>query len=261
MAVKLYDNAWRPRRPKRFPDPARLALYWYTSLMKLLPILLLLAPAATAGEYAVLASGMRLHIDRHELAAGKLTLYSGAGLVVLAAADVVGFEVDDYVAPKPAPAPAAAVAPTPAPPPDPKALVSAAAKRSAIPEALLHSLVKAESAYQPNAVSPKGAIGLMQLMPGTASVYSADPKDPAQNVEAGTAYLRDLLIKYNGDVPSALAAYNAGPGAVDKYHGVPPYSETTNYVRRVITNWQNSPKPVTAPTSSAGTPDRSSLPE
>jgi soluble lytic murein transglycosylase-like protein len=107
-------------------------------------------------------------------------------------------------------------------------------------------VVKAESAYQPNAMSPKGAIGLMQLMPTTASQYGADPTDPAQNVEAGTAYLRDLLIKYKGDVPAALAAYNAGPGAVDKYHGVPPYPETNAYIRRVITNWQNTPKPVAA---------------
>ena len=101
----------------------------------------------------------------------------------------------------------------------------------------------AESAYQPQVVSPKGAIGLMQLMPATANHYGADPKDPAQNLEAGTAYLRDLLIKYNGDVALALAAYNAGPGAVQKYGGVPPYAETRAYVGRVIRNWQNTPTP------------------
>jgi soluble lytic murein transglycosylase-like protein len=104
-------------------------------------------------------------------------------------------------------------------------------------------VVAAESAYRPDAVSPKGAIGLMQLMPGTAAQYGADPMDPAQNVEAGTAYLRDLLLKYNGDVAAALAAYNAGPGAVDRYHGVPPYAETRSYVGKVIRNWQNTPRP------------------
>jgi soluble lytic murein transglycosylase-like protein len=211
--------------------------------MKRLSILLLLATPAMAGEYAVLASGARLHIDRHEQTGANLTLYKGEGSMVMAASEVTGFEVDDYVPQRPVTLPAPAPVAPPAPL-DPKALVTAAARKTAIPEKLLQSLVKAESAYQSNAVSPKGAIGLMQLMPATASQYGADPKDPVQNVEAGTAYLRDLLIKYNGDVPSALAAYNAGPAAVDKYHGVPPYTETGNYVRKVITNWQNTPKPV-----------------
>jgi soluble lytic murein transglycosylase-like protein len=88
----------------------------------------------------------------------------------------------------------------------------------------------------------------MQLMPGTAAQYGADPMNPAQNVEAGTAYLRDLLLKYQGDVAAALAAYNAGPGAVDRYHGVPPYAETRSYVGNIIRNWQNTPQPVAAPT-------------
>jgi soluble lytic murein transglycosylase-like protein len=90
----------------------------------------------------------------------------------------------------------------------------------------VHSVVSAESAYKTDAVSPKGAIGLMQLMPATAQSYGANPYDPSQNVEAGAAYLRELLIKYNGDARLALAAYNAGPGAVSKYNGVPPYAET-----------------------------------
>ena len=212
--------------------------------MKLLPILLLLAIPALAGEYAVLASGMRLRIDRHEQTGASVILYSGDGSMTLRSAEVDGFEAEDYVAPKPEPPPAVAtVAPPPAPV-DPKALVDAAAKKTAIPLKLLRSVVAAESAYHPEAVSPKGAIGLMQLMPATASLYGADPKDPAQNVEAGTAYLRDLLLKYNGDVSLALAAYNAGPGAVQKYGGVPPYAETRSYVGRVIRNWQNTPQPV-----------------
>src|SRR6202035_663862 len=100
--------------------------------------------------------------------------------------------------------------------------------------------VKAESGYNTAALSPKGAIGLMQLMPGTAQVFNADPHDPAQNVEAGAAYLRELLIKYDGDARRALAAYNAGPGAVDKYNGVPPYAETQTYIERVLRNYKRS---------------------
>jgi soluble lytic murein transglycosylase-like protein len=213
--------------------------------MKLLSILLLLAIPAVAGEYAVLASGMRLRIDRHEQTGAGVILYAGEGSMTLRSAEVASFEAEDYVAPKPqAPPPAVTPVPPPAAPVDPKALVDAAAKKTAIPAKLLRSLVAAESAYQPGVVSPKGAIGLMQLMPATASQYGADPKDPAQNVEAGTAYLRDLLLKYNGDVSLALAAYNAGPGAVQKYGGVPPYAETRSYVGRVIRNWQNTPQAV-----------------
>jgi soluble lytic murein transglycosylase-like protein len=164
----------------------------------------------------------------------------------MAASEVTGFEAEEYVAPsKPAASPTPAViaaAPAQGASVDPKALVDAAARKTAIPQKLLHSVVAAESAYRADAVSPKGAIGLMQLMPATAAQYGADPMDPAQNVEAGTAYLRDLLLKYNGDVASALAAYNAGPGAVDRYHGVPPYSETRSYVGKIIRNWQNTPR-------------------
>ena len=105
----------------------------------------------------------------------------------------------------------------------------------------MHSVAKAESGYQPNAVSPKGAIGLMQLMPGTAAELNVDPHDPAQNAEAGAKYLRDLLLKYEHDphqVSKAVAAYNAGPGAVDKYKGVPPYRETVDYVNRVLREYE-----------------------
>jgi soluble lytic murein transglycosylase-like protein len=98
-------------------------------------------------------------------------------------------------------------------------------------------VVAAESGFRTNALSNKGAIGLMQLMPATAREYGANPQDPKQNVEAGTRYLRDLLWKYRNDdhqVSRALAAYNAGPGAVDRYHGIPPYRETLAYVERVL---------------------------
>lgn len=104
--------------------------------------------------------------------------------------------------------------------------------------------MKVESNGNPNAISPKGAIGLMQLMPETAKNLGVDPRDPKENADGGAQYLRDLLAKYENDpdqVLLALAAYNAGPGAVEKYHGVPPYRETREYILRVLKNWQ--PKP------------------
>ena len=107
------------------------------------------------------------------------------------------------------------------------------ADRYGLPRELVRSVMAAESGFQKQAVSPKGAIGLMQLMPGTAQALGADPRDPAQNVDAGTRYLRDLLEKYNYGLRHALAAYNAGPGAVDKFNGVPPYRETINYIGRI----------------------------
>ncbi len=123
----------------------------------------------------------------------------------------------------------------------PHQLVTDAAKRWNLPPAFLHSIVSAESGYRTNAVSPKGAIGLMQLMPDTARRLGADPNDPRQNVEAGARYLSELLQKYLHDdyqVRKAIAAYNAGPGAVDRYRGVPPYRETVDYVERVIRQWR-----------------------
>ena len=92
-----------------------------------------------------------------------------------------------------------------------------------------------------NAVSPKGALGVMQLMPQTARALGADPTDMEQNIDAGTRLLRDLLVRYNGDVVKALAAYNAGEGAVDRYNGLPPYPETQNYVNKVIHGYIDKP--------------------
>jgi soluble lytic murein transglycosylase-like protein len=117
--------------------------------------------------------------------------------------------------------------------PTPLELADAAADRYGLPRVLVRSVMAAESGFEPSAISPKGAIGLMQLMPGTAQVLGADPHDPAQNVDAGTRYLRDLLEKYNYGLRHALAAYNAGPGAVEKYNGVPPYRETIDYIARI----------------------------
>ena len=107
-----------------------------------------------------------------------------------------------------------------------------------VEEKLVHAHVRQESGFNPNAVSKAGAKGLMQLMPATArSLGVIDSLDPEQNIEGGVKYLKQMLDKYNGNTILALAAYNAGPGAVDKYSGVPPYKETQNYVKAILKNY------------------------
>ena len=119
-------------------------------------------------------------------------------------------------------------------------IVAAAAAEHDLPEALIHAVIRAESNYDPGAVSPKGAVGLMQLMPGTARELGvSDARDPAANVRAGTQYLKRLLGMFGNDVAVALAAYNAGPAAVARHGGqVPPYAETQRYVPRVIERFE-----------------------
>lgn len=121
------------------------------------------------------------------------------------------------------------------------------AETHAINPALVRAVIQAESAWNTRAVSPKGALGLMQLMPETATELGVvDPFDPAQNIRAGVRYLKWLLDRYDGNAELALAAYNAGPGAVDKYGKVPPYRETQAYVRKIVsvTEVQLGPKKV-----------------
>ncbi len=198
------------------------------------------AISAWAGEFAVLANGARLYADHHASDGAKVTLFTRTGSTELDASLVTRFENEDYAPPQ-SPVPAApastpsAQAPTPARVAE---LVDNAARKYGLPPAFVRAVVAVESGYQANAVSPKGAIGLMQLMPATARELGADPKILEQNVDAGTRYLRDLLLKYDNHAYHALAAYNAGPGAVDKYHGVPPYRETQNYILNVLRNWR-----------------------
>ena len=183
------------------------------------------------GEYAVLSNGFRIHAERHEIAGSSVLLYTKDGVTELLAAAVTSFEVEEYIAP-PAPVPPAAVAPAPVK--DAATLVREAAHRTGLPPALVESVARVESNLRPDAISPKGALGVMQLMPATARKLAADPHDIAQNIDAGARLLRDLLIKYDGNVVKALSAYNAGSGAVDRYRGMPPYAETQDYVDKVI---------------------------
>ena len=112
--------------------------------------------------------------------------------------------------------------------------IHGAAQFNAVDESLIRAIIHAESAYQPDAQSPRGAQGLMQLMPATQRKLNiSDPFDPAANIDGGTRYLADLLLEFNGDIALAAAAYNAGPTAVHKYGGIPPYDETREYVKRV----------------------------
>jgi soluble lytic murein transglycosylase-like protein len=113
--------------------------------------------------------------------------------------------------------------------------ISAAATRNGVDPNVLSGLIRAESNFDPNATSPAGAQGLTQLMPGTAAGLGVtNPLDPAQSIDGGARYLRQQLDHFGGDVTKALAAYNAGPGAVERFGGVPPYEETQSYVRRVL---------------------------
>ncbi|MDZ4798520.1 MAG: lytic transglycosylase domain-containing protein [Bryobacteraceae bacterium] len=206
--------------------------------MKFLP-LLFLTPSLFAGEYAVLRTGFRIHALRHEVAGSVTRIHTPSGTMEVPSTDVSAFEAEEYVAPPPPPpAPVATVAPAPVPVIlTPAELLARAAEKHGLRPEFVASVAKAESAMRQDAVSPKGAIGLMQLMPGTAQELGVNPHDPAQNAEAGARYLKQLLEKYAGSpdpVRMALAAYNAGPGAVDRYGRIPPYAETQVYVERVL---------------------------
>ncbi len=133
-------------------------------------------------------------------------------------------------------------------------LIEQAAARNGVDPAVLHGLIQQESAFDPNSTSSAGAAGLTQLMPGTASSLGvANPLNPAESIEGGARYLSQMMSKFGGNTTDALAAYNAGPGAVQKYGGVPPYAETQSYVSKVL-GYAEAFRQTHPSTSTAGVP-------
>jgi len=226
---------------------------------------MVLASSAFATELAVLRNGFTIRHERRAIVGTMTRLYTGpdaTSYVDIPTADIDHFEIDSTPAPK-LPTPVVTPAPAPVPaPPVAKTLdqiVGEAGDTHKIDPDFINSVIRAESGFNVRAVSPKGAQGLMQLMPGTASNLGVSNSfDPKANVEGGTRYLRSLLEKYNYDVVKALAAYNAGPNRVDKYHGMPPYYETQAYVARIIRDYNRKKlaqqKAVKAKTTQAKTP-------
>lgn len=198
--------------------------------------LLAIAPSVPAAERVTLTNDFVEHCDHHAQLDGRVRLYLSAGednYIELARAEIASFET--------VPDPPPAAAPTPHQPgarltaTDLDEMLARAGRAHNLDVDLLASLVKAESNGNVRAVSPAGAQGLMQLMPGTAAGLGVHNSfAPEQNVKGGSAYLDMLLNRYDDNLAFALAAYNAGPQAVDRYRGIPPFRETRVYVARVI---------------------------
>ena len=192
-------------------------------------ILFLLALAAFAAgaraDYFVLRSGARLNVTAYQLVGERYRIQMNGGSAEIAAADVVAIEPEEIFIPAPR------MPLTQAPYGD---MIQSAAKKYSVDADLIFSVIAAESNFNPRAISRRGARGLMQLLPATGTRFGVkDIFDPAQNIDAGTQYLRDLMARYQGDLVLTLAAYNAGPGAVLRYGRVPPYNETISYVRAI----------------------------
>jgi len=223
-----------------------------------LALVIAVAMGARAGEVAVLQNGFEIPHERREQSGTTTRLYMAAtadsGYVDVSTDQIVDYRHEDTTAHPAEPALAKAeVAPAKMSPEQIDKLISAASSRHSIDPDLISSVIHAESNFNPKARSPKGAQGLMQLMPGTASRLGViDAYEADANIDAGTRYLRQLLLRYDDDMVKALAAYNAGPERVEQYRGIPPYAETHAYVARVITdfNRKKQAQSKTAKTSS-----------
>lgn len=229
--------------------------------------LLLGCGLSAAADLAVLRNGNSIRHERKEILGTVTRLYLGAtkdGYVEIPTDQIDHYEKDTTpppVVPSTSARRSAAITPQRQEALTQEGLnqvVSGAGERNQIDPDFIRSVIKAESGFHQNAVSRKGALGLMQLMPGTAADMGiTNPFDPRSNVEGGTKYLRDLLVKYNFDVNKALAAYNAGPKRVDQYHGIPPYYETQAYVSRIIRDFNRqkiAKNPALAKTAGATKP-------
>lgn len=231
--------------------------------VRLIATLMLLTGTVFAVEIAELHNGFTIRHRTREMRGGLVRMYLDDEKKSFV--DVPTGEVASY-----------SYEPDPVPPAAPEAakpakstvqIVSEASEKHGVDSDFIRSVIKQESAGNANAVSRAGARGLMQLMPGTAvQLGVTDSFSPEQNVHGGTLYLKELLDRYNGDAIKALAAYNAGPGAVDRYKGVPPYRETREYVQRVVRDYNKSKqikdssteeqKPATTVSESADNPQR-----
>jgi Transglycosylase SLT domain len=196
--------------------------------------LLSLAGTSARAEIALLSSGLTLKLDGHRAEGGLVVLVlKGGGEMAVPPATVRGFVPDEVLDEVAVPAGG-----------DLRAFAAAAARRHGLDPELVMAVVSVESGFRPEAVSPKGARGLMQLMPRTAESLGVENAfDPAQNLEGGARHLGQLLTLYGGDLAKALAAYNAGEGAVDRHGGVPPYRETRAYVKKVLERYSEKKKP------------------
>lgn len=213
--------------------------------MKHIGLLLLFVSILTAGQVAVLEDGSRIIVNNHENNGEMIRLQTPDGEEDVLADEIEKFE-DIAVLEEPPvlppseigwESPISGLAKLGNRPFDHNELIRTASQKYRVPETMVRSIMAAESAFNPNAISPKGAVGLMQVMPSTAKEMGYDPHVPQENVNAGARYLRMLLDKYENTrdwLRRVIAAYNAGPGAVDKYRGVPPYKETRTYVSRVL---------------------------
>ena len=198
--------------------------------MRLLWILVL-TQIVSASEFVILRNGSKLEVESRSDEGNTIFLLQKGGITVI-------LDRSEIATPPPPPV-VKLVAHSVA---EPSSLlvnnmISNAAAKHGVDADLIHAVAAMESGYQQSARSNQGAIGIMQLMPATARYLGADPSDAAKNIDAGTRLLRELLLKYEGNpnlVALALAAYNAGPSAVDRFGGIPPYLETRRYVNKVI---------------------------
>ncbi len=193
----------------------------------------LLGATSARAEIAVLANGQTLKVTARRVEADRIYLsLKDGGEVGILPAEVRGFVPDEVIDEVLGPMAAGT---------DVRALAIATARRHGLDPNLVLAVVAVESGFQPDAVSHKGAQGLMQLMPATARELGVtDALDPAQNLDGGTRYLRMLVAQYGGDLGKALAAYNAGPGAVKRHGGVPPYRETHHYIDKVLKRYERA---------------------
>jgi len=196
---------------------------------------MLAAPVLARAEIAVLTNGLTFKVSSYRFDERTVTLFlKGGGDVTVPSSLIQGVVPDEILEEV-----EAAAADPNVDPNDLRALAVATARKHGLDPELVLAVVAVESAFRPNAVSRKGATGLMQLMPGTARELGVkDPFDPAANLDGGTRYLNALIRQYGGDLKRALAAYNAGAGAVKRHRGVPPYRETREYVQKVLERYK-----------------------